>query len=141
MQINTLPQAEAAQPLLHAAGLPCDDVFSRPDLTLFGIQQHGQWLAVAGIERHGHDGLLRSVATAPAAQGQGLASHLLQHAEQWARHQGMTSLYLLTTSAAPYFARHGYQPQVREQAPQAIRHSKQFAGLCPASATLMHKTL
>jgi amino-acid N-acetyltransferase len=96
---------------------------------------------VAGIERHGHDGLLRSVATAPAVQGQGLASHLLQHAEQWARHQGMTSLYLLTTSAAPYFARHGYQPLVREQAPQAIRHSKQFAGLCPASATLMHKTL
>jgi N-acetylglutamate synthase-like GNAT family acetyltransferase len=53
----------------------------------------------------------------------------------------MTSLYLLTTSAAPYFARHGYQVLVREQAPQAIRHSKQFADLCPSSATLMHKDL
>lgn len=53
MQIDTPAQTEAAQPLLLAAGLPCDDVFSRPDLTLFGIQQHGQWLTVAGIKRHG----------------------------------------------------------------------------------------
>jgi len=141
MHIDTLPHAEAAQPLLQAAGLPYQDVISRPDLTLFGICQHDQWLAVAGIESHGQYGLLRSVATMPAMQGKRLASQLVQHAEQWARQQGITTLYLLTTSTAPYFICHGYQPLPREQAPQAIRHSKQFADLCPSSATLMHKDL
>lgn len=141
MQINPLPRPEAVQSLLQAAGLPYRDVIYRPDLTLFGIRQRDQWQAVAGMERHGQHGLLRSVTTLPAAQGQSLASHLLQHAERWAKQQGISTLYLPPPRAASYFSRQGYQQLAREQAPQAIRYSKQFAGLCPASATLMHKQL
>ena len=48
---------------------------------------------------------------------------------------------LLTTAAEPFFTRHGYRAANRQTAPEAIRRTREFAGLCPASAAYLTKDL
>jgi threonine dehydrogenase-like Zn-dependent dehydrogenase len=58
-------------------------------------------------------------------------------AEAWA--EGAEDAWLLTTSAAPFFTRLGFAATPRDLAPPAIAATRLFAGLCPASATLMRR--
>jgi amino-acid N-acetyltransferase len=51
------------------------------------------------------------------------------------------TLYLLTTTAAPFFERYGYGAVAREEVPRPIRDTTEFTDLCPASATCMVKGL
>jgi amino-acid N-acetyltransferase len=53
----------------------------------------------------------------------------------------METLYLLTTSAAPFFRRHGYATMERDALPAAIQQTKEASRLCPATATCMRKPL
>ena len=46
-------------------------------------------------------------------------------------------LFRSTQGADAFFARHGFRAIDRDAAPPAIRQTRQFAGLCPASARLM----
>jgi amino-acid N-acetyltransferase len=62
-------------------------------------------------------------------------------AERYARSKGVTDLYLLTTTAEGFFERLGYRRVVRENAPEAIRQTKEFSGLCSSSAAFMAKVL
>jgi ABC-type transport system involved in Fe-S cluster assembly fused permease/ATPase subunit len=48
-------------------------------------------------------------------------------------------MYLLTTSAADFFARLGYKRLERDEAPGAIRATSEFAALCPVDSVLMTK--
>ena len=54
---------------------------------------------------------------------------------------GIRDAYLLTTTAAPFFSRYGYQAADRATAPDAIAASREFASLCPASAAYMTRTV
>ena len=85
--------------------------------------------------------LLRSLAVAPDWQGRGLGAALLAHAERTARQRGITTLYLLTTTAEAFFARHGYVRLPREAAPPVLHQTAEFAALCPASAVCLTKPL
>lgn len=131
----------AARELMVACGLPVDgleDQFAHH----FAIgESGGRLIGVAGIEVYGRSGLLRSVAVAPALRGSGVGSALVRDRIEWARFTGMHSIFLLTTTAESYFARHGFVTVVRETVPRAIRSSKEFAQACPESATLMCLTL
>jgi amino-acid N-acetyltransferase len=51
------------------------------------------------------------------------------------------TLFLLTTTAEGFFARLGYLHATRDVAPPAIRSTKEFAGICPASSAFMSKQL
>jgi amino-acid N-acetyltransferase len=131
----------AARALMVACGLPMDgleDQFVRH----FAIGEFGgQLIGVAGVEVCGSVGLLRSVAVATVWRGVGVATALVRDRIEWARCTGMHSLYLLTTTAEPYFARHGFVAVARDSAPREIRASKEFAQACPESAALMRLTL
>lgn len=120
---------------LEAAELPTDDLTSEP-VRYFTSDD----LAWGGIGA-GPDALLRSLVVLPAARGQGLgvvvAQGLIQHAKQ----TGSERVWLLTTSAADFFVKLGFRIADRAEAPSAIAQSRQFSGLCPASATLMTLTL
>lgn len=66
---------------------------------------------------------------------------LVSNAETKAAEQGVESLYLLTTTAAQFFARLGYEAVPRSEAPAVIAATAQFSELCPASSTFMRKVL
>ena len=71
----------------------------------------------------------------------GMGSALLDYAEQFALSRGVRTLYLLTTTAEGFFVRRGYSTAARENAPPAIRSTREFAGICPASSAFMSKQL
>ncbi|CAG0968732.1 partial amino-acid N-acetyltransferase, partial [Anaerolineae bacterium] len=59
----------------------------------------------------------------------------------YARDRGVKSLYLLTMTAEAFFLRRGYARLLRENAPEAIRNTKEFSGICPLSSAFMVKNL
>ena len=126
----------AVEALLRACALPVDGAAEHlADFVVADVA--GRVVAVAGIEAYGVDGLLRSVAVSPDARSAGLGSAIVDAAETQARARGMQRLHLLTTTAAPYFARRGFAVHDRAHAPAVLGASAEFRGACPASATFM----
>jgi len=91
----------------------------------------------AALEAHDRSGLLRTVAVAPGERGRGTGIALVADRLAMARANGLASVYLLTTTAAPLFRRFGFSDADRASAPVALAASPEFAALCPSSATCM----
>lgn len=126
--------------MLAAAELPVADV--RTGTTRFyAASLGGERVGVGGVERSGSDALLRSVAVVEERRGEGVGSTLCAELERRAAHDGIRALYLLTTTAADFFAKRGYGRVEREAVPQPLRETPQFASLCPDSAVAMRKRL
>ena len=104
-------------------------------------EDDGLVVGVAGLELHGEDGLLRSVAVDPDYRGQGLAAALIEAVLQRAGRVGLRSVYLLTTTARDYFARRGFAECPRDEAPAAIRESWEFRTGCPSTAAFMRRAV
>jgi amino-acid N-acetyltransferase len=104
-------------------------------------EDDGRVVGVAGLELHGEDGLLRSVAVDPDYRGQGLAAALVEAVLQRAGRVGLRSVYLLTTTARDYFARRGFALCPRDEAPPAIRESWEFKTGCPSTAAFMSRAV
>jgi len=115
------------------------------DLPLEGAREHldGFWVAyigerlvgVAGLERYGSAGLLRSVAV--RERGTGLGKVLVQQILNRAAADGLTSIVLLTITAESYFPRFGFRRIQRDAVPSAVQESIEFKSACPASAVVM----
>ena len=126
--------------LLRESGLPVADVRSRPEA--FHVAFDGDDpVGVGGIEVHGGTGLLRSVAVEREVRGEGVGAAICDALERRAAEDGVETLYLLTTTAAGFFAGWGYVETDRRAVPTAIRGTTEFRELCPDSATCMCKTL
>jgi amino-acid N-acetyltransferase len=126
--------------LLTAAGLPTADLDER-DMGDFLVAISGiEPVAAIALQRQGKVGLLRSLVVAADWRGKGMGAELCQALEARALTQGVTELWLLTMDAGPFFARHGFALQSRDDAPAAITGSEEFQSLCPASAELYCKT-
>jgi len=119
---------------LSGAGLPTADVRSKPDCFYVGYAG-GDRVGVGGVETHGSEGLLRSVVVDPPARGREVGTALCVALERRARADGVDTLYLLTTTAAGFFADCGYAAIDRSVVPAAIRETDEFADLCPSTAT------
>jgi amino-acid N-acetyltransferase len=142
MQIDTISTSQEVVPLLAAANLPTADIHDRANLSFLVARERGELLAAAGVEHLCSSiGLLRSLVVQPAAQGRGLASSLVAGCEQYAKGKGITTLYLLTTEAADFFLRKGYEAVSRTAAPAEVAATAQFRSLCPSAATLMRKLI
>ena len=130
----------AVEALLTEAGLPTAGVAKW--LHRFLLAVDGQGLAaVAGLEAYGTDRILRSVAVAPRARGEGLGSALTEALLERSAAEGARRVYLLTTTAEDYFPRHGFRRIAREEASEGVRQSVEFQDACPASATVMVREL
>lgn len=132
-----LDDLEAA---LASAGLPVIDL-REPGRLFFRFDDATGPVGFAGIEGVGDDRLLRSVVIIGERRGVGLGSAVAVTLEAAAAKIGAVTLHLLTTDAAPFFARHGYKIRERSAAPDAIRASREFTSLCPDSATYMAKVV
>jgi amino-acid N-acetyltransferase len=139
--ISPNPPLAAAVALLSAAQLPTEDLTQAHCEHFF---YEGTELAprgLVGLELFGDVALLRSLVVAAAHRSSGAGSRLLAHAEQHARARQVRWLYLLTTTAEPFFAARGFVRVSRDSAPPAIRATREFAGICPASSAFMAKQL
>jgi amino-acid N-acetyltransferase len=125
---------------IAAAGLPIDDL-GESDRQFFRFDDDIGIIGYGGIEGTGADRLLRSVVIAPARRNAGLGGTLVAALERAALHDGARTLYLLTTTAEPFFRRLGYTSAERGGAPAAIAGSTEFSTLCPASAAFMVKKI
>jgi amino-acid N-acetyltransferase len=141
LKISPRPSLDAAVKLLAAARLPTEDLTAAHCEHFFFAGSPNAPTGLVGIELFGDVALLRSLVIAPERRGIGEGAALLEHAENHARTSGVRALYLLTTTAEPFFRKHGYQRAPRESAPAAIRASREFAGICPSSAAFMTRQL
>jgi len=120
------PPRSTAVALLQAQQLPVADITDEHLEHFCFAGSDGSPTGLVGLELDGADALLRS---------------LVEHAEQYASSKGVRSMSLLTTTAAAFFKRLGYERLDRCQAPPSIERTREFASLCPASSAFMVKTL
>jgi amino-acid N-acetyltransferase len=92
---------------------------------------------VAGLERYPDGALLRSVAVADGAGGQGLGRALVETVLARAAAARTPSVWLLTTTAERWFPRFGFRVTDRAAAPPGVAASVEFREACPASAVAM----
>lgn len=97
----------------------------------------GRLVGVAGLEIHGRDGVLRSVAVDPVVRGAGLGGRLTAAVLEAAQKAALRRVYLLTTTAEDYFPRHGFRRIARQDASPEMQESVEFREACPASAVAM----
>lgn len=125
--------------LLQESGLPFNDVTANTDL--YVLNEEDKFLALVGLETYENAGLIRSLTVSPALRNKGVGSDMVDFIEREAKRKQIENLYLLTTTASPFFQKKGYQTISREIVPEQIRNSSQFSSICPSTAVLMHKKL
>jgi len=120
-------------------------------LTTAGVADHiaeflvaedaGRIVATAGLESYGRAALLRSVASDSACRGRGIPRALVMRLLQQAEQRGVAEVYLLTTTAAGYFQRFGFEPIAREGVSSEVRRSAEFEEACCDTAQAMRLIL
>ena len=134
---ETIDRVEA---MVAANDLPTRDIRERSG-SFFLASADDEAIGVGGVETHGEYGLLRSVVVNEPYRGQGYGQALCAALEARARADGVETLYLLTTTAAGFFRRCGYEECSRDAVPEPIRATTQFAELCPLTASCLRKRL
>ncbi len=125
---------ESIRAVVREALLPSEGIEEQfPDAYVVATAG-GALVGVAGLEVYGGYGLLRSVAVQRAFRGAGLGRKLVENRSQYADCLGLAAVFLLTTSAAPYFEAAGFRRTARSEAPQAIARSSEFSCVCPETA-------
>lgn len=128
--------------MLRAEALPHQGVEqSVTSRFLIARDAAGNVLGGIGLERCGRHALLRSLVVSPICRRAGLGETLVAAIETVASDDGVSSLYLLTTTAPDFFARLGYRPADRDHVPDAIRKTDEFSRLCPDDARCLVKPL
>jgi arsenate reductase len=133
----TSEDRERAERLLATCALPPDGLADQFPGGYAVAEAGSVFTGLAGVEIYGPYGLLRSVAVAPGHRGRGIAARLVRDRIEWARTKNLSTLYLLTTTAAVYFPRAGFVRIARDEGPQEIRDCVQFTTACPGSSVLM----
>ena len=112
-------------PLAGAENLLCDFFLAFRDDVLLGT---------AGLERYGDIALLRSVAVASTERGHSLGKALVQRVLAYAASLEVRQVVLLTTTAANFFLRFGFQPISRTEFPLTAQVSVEFQEACSDTA-------
>jgi len=104
-------------------------------------ESEGRLVGVVGLELYGESALLRSAAVEESWRGSGVGRVLVERALDVARERGIEDVFLLTTTAEHYFPRFGFSCVSRDSVTPGVKSSIEFQEACPASATVMRKTL
>lgn len=102
-----------------------------------GGESGGEIVGVAGLERYGQSGVLRSVAVAEELRGSGLGVALT--ADRLLAARGLEAVFLLTTTAAAFYPRFGFAPWPRADVPPEVASSAEFTSICPSSAACLRR--
>ncbi len=155
MNVNATPMTHAPIAIRSASAADLDTVrglLQSAKLPTDGLEeQFGEGYAIAefdgvpigaeGIEVYGDAGLLRSAVVDTAWRGRGVGDALTHNRLAWAAQHGLREVWLLTTTAADYFPRYGFERAPRDAAPPLMQKSREFAEACPASAIVMRRAI
>lgn len=141
MTIYRQPPGSEVRRLLTESDLPTSDLTPEHLNHFFGCGPRQKPQGVVGLQIYGSVALLRSLAVAAGTRRRGCGKALVAEAERYAQACGVERLYLLTITAEKFFERLGYTHAVRETAPEAIRSTHEFLGLCPSTSAFMVKEL
>lgn len=128
---------EYAVSLLEASDLPTD----LDGAEVYVARRGENRVGCGGLDVHGSDALLRSIAVDPAVHGEGYGSEITERLCTLAADRSVSGLYLLTTTAAEFFESRGFERIDRDRVPDPIARTSQFTTTCPASAACMRRTL
>lgn len=141
MKIRSNPPEPVVRTLLSDSKLQSADITAAHLKHFFCCGKQRDIDGVVGMEIYGEAGLLRSLAVASSRRGLGLGTRLVEHAECYAKSKGVGSVFLLTHTAEAFFLRLGYTRLPRDEAPEAIRATREFSDICPLSCAFMVKHL
>jgi N-acetylglutamate synthase-like GNAT family acetyltransferase len=124
--------------LLDAGHLPTDGLGEHLLQTTLVARDAAEIIGCVALEPYGKTALLRSLAVIPSRRRHGVGQQLTRAALDLARQQRVVALYLLTTTAAEFFAHHfGFRPIVRAEVPVVVQQSVEFMSACPETAQAM----
>src|SRR5215831_11219180 len=99
-------------------------------LEYFWVAREGeQIVGTVGLEVYDDLALLRSLAVTPVRQHIGLGRALTQTVLSYLTTRQFRAVYLLTTTAEAFFARHGFRPVARDTVPASVQQSVEFQGI------------
>lgn len=125
--------------LLQLQKLPVTDI--KEDTLLYLLQDGDKVIGTVGLDIFDDCALLRSVSVVEDARGKGYGKILNEQIEQFAKESGINCMYLITHTAKDFFEKQGYCAIDRATAPDAIKQTGQFTGLCPSTAVVMKKRI
>ena len=140
LRVSTPADFPVVESLLKDARLPLEGVKEQFSSFLVAEEQ-GVIVGAVGMEYYDSTGLLRSLVVEPGHRSSGLGSALYDAILTTAHQQGVTDIILLTTTAAPFFAKKGFRVVSRESVHGSVTLSREFTGACPSSATVMQRFL
>jgi amino-acid N-acetyltransferase len=99
-------------------------------LEYFWVARAGERIVgTVGLEVYDDLALLRSLAVTPTHQHTGLGCILTETALSYLTTRQFCAVYLLTTTAEAFFARHGFCPVARDAVPASVQQSVEFQGV------------
>ena len=125
-----------ARHLIAEVGLPLDGLGNVPT-DLFTARDGDELVGVAALEHHGRHGLLRSLAVVADRRGEGIGTLLVAAAGTHARDDGLDDIYLLTETAAAFFAGFGFEVIARDAGPAEVMASVEWSVACGDTAVPM----
>lgn len=125
--------------LLLGNNLPAEDCAEQAQ-NFYGIFDDNDLIAAGGLEPAANVALLRSVVVHEQYRSRGLGKSIIEYLIRLADFEGRESVYLLTETAADYFENLGFERIDRIDVPPAIADTRQFASLCPETASCLKMT-
>lgn len=138
LELTLSKDPSAISAFLKANNLPVLDL-AEENVRIYNMHIHEEIVATIGLEKYGNNALLRSLAVKEEFRNQHLADKMITGFFELCRSEGITDVYLLTTTAEGYFKRKGFIPIERKQVPGSIRKTREFSSICPSSAVVMHR--
>ena len=141
MEIFLQPSPEKAKRLLEQCGLPFSDINTDQFENFLYLGTPDNPSGLVGLEMFAPVALLRSLAVSQNERGKGYGRFLVFAAEELAERRNISKIYLLTQTAELFFKNLNYHSIPRQFAPDSIRNTGEFSGVCSESAVLMTKQL
>ena len=114
--------------LVEAVHLPPEGIAET--MEYFWVARAGKCIiGTVGLEVYDDTALLRSLAVTPACQHAGLGRALTETVLSYLTIRQFRTVYLLTTTAEVFFARHGFCLVARDAVPAGVQQSVEFQGV------------
>ena len=138
LEVNKLNEQEREE-LKHllSSNQLCFNDIGEHGVHLFGVNLRDEHVGFFGYELFDNLALFRSMVVVPEARNKGYGTLIWQQANKKLVAEGVKEVYLLTSTAAPFFSKQGFTEVPRASAPEAISATTEFKEFCPVDSIFM----